>query len=124
MFDTSEGILNEDYEEKIAFKRISFVETSETDITKPTLGGEAIWLLEDETPANYEGEEMFFLLQLPESFKFDILPDAKGQIKYSFFEDRLVESEKPYYELFLGNIIYLFGTLDKNKASVYIVTQI
>lgn len=124
VFNHNVGVLRKDYEEKIKFKPIHITDSKLSETRKHKLGGEPDWLLEDESPSEYHGNEMFFLLQIPEEYKFEILPNARGQIKYSYFKNTFIESDKPHYDLFLGNNLYFFGSRDKSNPEVYIITQI
>lgn len=67
---------------------------------------------------------MFFIMQLLEECKFEIVLGAQGQMKMNFYTGIPEPSADKYYELFLGNNIYFFGTQDKENPLVYVVTQI
>ena len=66
---------------------------------------------------------MVFLLQLEEEREYEIVPGAPGQVEYDYFEKRFVASEERNYRLFVGNALYLFGTLEAPNHFVYAVTQ-
>lgn len=66
---------------------------------------------------------MFFLLQILEGFKFEKLEEAPPQIELGL-TGSLELSDNEYYELFIGNAIYLFGTMDINDPQIYIITQV
>jgi hypothetical protein len=121
--NTKECELLTDYQEKVLFKRIDFREIK-ASLNKNKIGGEPNWIQTDESPRNYHGEiDFFFLMQLVEGYKFEILKDAEGQFEYNIF-GKAVESDKGYYELFLGNHIYFFATGARDDPKVYIITQV
>ncbi|MNY78924.1 hypothetical protein D3C86_2193580 [compost metagenome] len=66
---------------------------------------------------------MVFLIQFLQDYEFDILDGSPGQMKMNYFIASPEPSTNPYYELFLGNNIYLFGT-ETGDHEVYVVTQI
>jgi len=124
IFKTKEGIMRKDYQEKVQFKRWNLTPVSENAISENKIGGQPNWLLEDESPASYNSTvPMFFLMQLMEDFKFDIVPDAHPQIIISL-RGKPEPSEHRYYELFLANQLYFFGTNNRSEPLVYILTQV
>lgn len=123
VFETSKGILKSDYKPKIKFKKIELTKTIQDDINANKIGGKVNWILEDEAPASYNAKiRMIFLLQILEGATFDLLPDAPPQMELSL-TGKPVPSDHSYYELFLGNQLYFFGTIDSCKQ-VYIITQV
>ncbi|WP_312476295.1 hypothetical protein [Neobacillus sp.] len=124
MFETKEGILRKDYKEKVQFKRWNLTPVSETAISENKIGGHPNWLLEDETPSSYNSTvPMFFLMQLMEDFTFDIVLDAPPQIVISL-RGKPEPSKHRYYELFIANQLYFFGTNNRSEPLVYILTQV
>ncbi|MFK9094438.1 hypothetical protein [Bacillus salipaludis] len=124
MFETKEGKLRKDYKEKVQFKRWNLTPVSENAISENKIGGQPNWLLEDESPASYNSTvPMFFLMQLMEDFTFDIVPDAHPQIIISL-RGNPEPSKHRYYELFLANQLYFFGTNNRSEPLVYILTQV
>jgi len=116
--------MRKDYQEKVQFKRWNLTPVSENAISENKIGGQPNWLLEDESPASYNSTvPMFFLMQLMEDFKFDIVPDAHPQIIISL-RGKPEPSEHRYYELFLANQLYFFGTNNRSEPLVYILTQV
>ena len=126
VFPTSESTLRDDYIEKISFKPLMMV----SNISEPTedaiqIGGEPDWLMEDESPSTYNNTaKMTFLLQIPQGYKFEINNNAPGQAELDL-SGKPVPSDNKYYELFIGNAVYLFGTepLDIGHL-VYALTQV
>lgn len=124
VFKTDEGRLRKDYTEKVAFKRWHLVSSSRANARETKIGGQPGWLLDDEAPATYNHTTpMSFLMQLQEDFTFDKLPDAPPQITLGLTQEPEASND-PYYELFLGNNLYFFGTKDSEEPLVYILTQI
>lgn len=124
VFKTEEGRLRHDYTEKVAFKRWQLVSSNRDSARETKIGGMPGWLLEDEAPATYnQTTPMVFLMQIQEDFPFDKLPDAPPQIMLGLTQEP-EPSDDPYYELFLGNNVYFFGTKDSDDPLVYILTQI
>lgn len=124
VFKTEEGRFREDYEEKVAFKRWNLVSSPKVNARDHKIGGKPNWLLEDEAPATYnQTVPMVFLMQILEGFTFDKLPDAPPQMTLGLTGEP-EPSDTPYYELFLSNNVYFFGTKGGNERLVYIITQI
>ncbi|MFF2445494.1 hypothetical protein ACFVSW_00215 [Neobacillus sp. NPDC058068] len=124
IFETKKGVYRDSYQEKIQFKRWKQTSTSEPKIANNKLGGQPNWLLGDETPATYKiSVPMLFLMQLMEDIKFEIVQDAPPQIRLGL-RGNPEPSKHHYYELFLANNIYFFGTKERLKPLVYVLTQI
>ncbi|MEN2774498.1 hypothetical protein [Acetivibrio clariflavus] len=125
VFDTQKGIIRKDYSEKVKFKKWNLKVSALAKKDGNKIGGIPNWVLDDESPSTYNSTTpMIFLMQLKEGFKFDILPDAPRQMQLNYFTNNVEPNNKAYYELFLGNNIYFFGTKDKSNPLVYIITQI
>ncbi|GIN58212.1 hypothetical protein [Lederbergia ruris] len=124
VFRTKDAIKpREDYEEKILFRRWLLEPTTKNDEMNK-VGGQPTWLLEDEAPATYNGEApMTFLMQLSEGFQFDLVKDAPAQIRIGL-RGNPEPSPNRYYELFLANQLYFFGTMEMTDPLVYVLTQI
>ncbi|SDM85174.1 hypothetical protein SAMN04488137_2241 [Fictibacillus solisalsi] len=123
LFETENGELRNDYEEKIKFVRWRQSSAETPDETHAKIGGSPNWLLDDETPATYSTKvSMIFLMQLPQDMKFETVENAPSQ-RVLNLEGKPSSSRHSYYELFLANQIYFFGTKDMEPL-VYILTQI
>ncbi|MBP1914542.1 hypothetical protein J2Z23_001487 [Lederbergia galactosidilyticus] len=124
VFRTSAAIKpRQDYQEKIMFKRWVFETTTKKDEMNK-VGGQPLWLIEDEAPATYNGEiSMTFLMQLGEGFEFELTENAPPQMRIGLRGDP-EPSPNRYYELFLANQLYFFGTTEMTDPMVYVVTQI
>lgn len=122
VFSTSDAIMIEDYEEEVAFFALETVsESTHGDFGK--IGGIPDWVLEDESPATYASTTpMVFLLELMPCIQFIKVEGARPQMELDIFGN---PSPSPlgYYQLFLGNTTYLFGTMG-NDSLVYAITQV
>ncbi|ARU60930.1 hypothetical protein CBW65_07420 [Tumebacillus avium] len=124
IYKTSSGTKRDDYKEKIKYKKINLVENADQYIDANKIGGCPNWILDDEAPATYNKDlDMFFLMQILEGATFEIVPGAPSQIVLGLSGEPEA-SNSGYYELFLGNNVYFFGTESKENKSVYIITQI
>ncbi len=65
---------------------------------------------------------MFFLLQLLQGFQFEINEVATRQIELGL-DGAAQPSPLSYYQLFIGNKIFLFGTEDRAMPLVYAISQ-
>lgn len=123
VFESENGVIRNEYIQKIGYKEIKLQEMDDPDIYENKVGGNPSWLLEDEAPTTYNKTvQMFFIMQILENYRFDILQTAPGQATLGFGNE-IEYSENNYYELFLGNNLYFFGTLH-GEPQVYIITQI
>lgn len=123
VFRTEQGIIKNEYQEKIVFRKWIQEETDNSEDSGAKIGGLPNWVLEDEAPKTYASKiDMFFIMQIPEKYKFDILPDAPKQLRIGL-TGKAEPLRLPIYRLFLENAIYFFGTKDDNERKVYIVTQ-
>jgi hypothetical protein len=121
-FETSCGELRKQYRAKVAFQRL----TTSLERTKAIgkIGGAPEWLLEDESPKTYKNDiPMAFLMELYQGMQFDILDSAPHQIEIRI-EGTPQRSTATYYQLFIGNHLYLFGTTTQSEHLVYAITQI
>jgi hypothetical protein len=123
VFQTISGALRDTYNERIKFKRIDLIRTDDPNIQGAKLGGNPTWLLEDETPLSYAGNiPMFFLLQVPQGFQFETVEEAPPQVELGL-DGAPQLSPLGYYQLFIGNAAFLFGTKDQHRHLVYAITQ-
>lgn len=130
VFNTSEGVLREDYQERVAYQEIEWESRRAKDKKTPILlGGEPIWTgikkYGKERPASYGGKPMGLILQVAENFNFDKLPDAPPEMEEDFMGDeRFVVRVEPNYTLFYEfNRVYLWGPEDTSDPVVYINVQ-
>lgn len=87
------------------------------------VGGVPNWLLEDESPGRCDGRwPMTFLLQLEEELRFPRAPGTPAPVRRNLVGDVL--PPRSHYELFLGNRVYLFGTVGRRVPLVYAITQV
>lgn len=126
VFETATAIPRTDYVEKIKFQRWRMEPTPDTSAAGNKIGGEPNWVLNDEAPATYRSDTpMVFLLQTEEDFRFATVPGASPQMQIDFSGPRgaLEPSPDPFYELFIGNALYLFGTVGATERLVYAIVQ-
>lgn len=120
VFDSNQGTLREDYEEKVAFKTLQMRSKNKVDKKAPfILGGSPIWIMGvDETPGTIDGKELTLLLQIKENYRFQITPSAPPQatIMNRYRDDGT-------YELFAADRIYFWGVKDKSSPLIYISVQ-
>ena len=124
VFPTSKGIPREDYAVRVAFTTLKFKPALETRPSmKSRIGGEPGWAQGDVRPLNCDGLPMQFLMQWRSFYKFLIVPGAPPQNDLAFQIDPTSMAEKPYYNLFDGSFIYLFGRVIDGKYNVVVLTQ-
>jgi hypothetical protein len=122
VFPTDQCEIATHYEESIVFSEIQLAE-GDTLGSLGKLSGDPKWLLENESPATYGGSTgMAFLLQIAPSFEFNLTTDAEPQIELNLMGE-LEPSPLDYYQLFIGNTLYLFGTRTGEQV-VYAITQV
>jgi hypothetical protein len=125
-FKTREGVIVEDYREKVVFSPLDLMPARQNSKVLSKLGGKPTWIMSDESPSTYENKiKMVFLMQLEPDFEFDIRADALPQMDLDL-GGKPIQSEDRFYKLFLGNSIYFFGTEPKKDEGlkVYVITQI
>ena len=123
IFNTADGVELNSYHERVAFRNIKFVsEEKNRRDAEFTLGGRPIWIMrKNETPGTYAStRKLKLLFQIKEGFRFPKRDDARPQAN-DFMPNKL--SPFAWYDLFVGNRIYFWGTLDKDTPAVYISVQ-
>lgn len=124
VYKTDTGFLKTDYVEKVSYKPIDLEFITDSNFSGSKIGGSPAWLLEDESPGQYDGSySMNFLLQIEQDMRFDIVDNAPHQVEIGLMGDS-EPSPNSYYQLFNGNKIYLFGVSDCDVPLVYAITQI
>lgn len=130
VFDTSDGIPREDYQEWVAYQEIIWKPSRKKARSVPIiLGGEPIWIghrnYPKRRPASYRGKPMDLILQIAENFNFEKLPDAPPEMNKCYLQNRPFEARtQPDYTLFCEfNRIYLWGPEDPSDPVVYINVQ-
>ena len=126
VFPTRSAVRRTDYKSRVAYREWSLVRPIEQCFGGFKIGGQPTWELEDETPAVYAGSVQFaFLLQVPVDFHFETVHGAPPQVRLDPTPttpngEQLTEN---YYELFVANALYLFGTTGTTDRLVYAVVQ-
>jgi hypothetical protein len=124
VFEKSLGTPCKTYQNRVIFKPIALHKTADMTVDDNKMGGAPTWLLGDESPKTYAGRlPMFFLLQLQAELQFEIDKHAPRQVELAL-DGSPEPSPFNYYELFIGNKIFLFGTRDRADALVYAITQV
>jgi hypothetical protein len=124
VFRTAGSSVVSSYSERVTFREVRLARVMSPNEPGCKIGGVPNWLLEAESPKSYAGRtSMFFLLQLGRRHEFEILADAPQQITLGL-DRKPKPSNLGYYELFIGNAIYLFGTKSQNEHLVYAITQV
>lgn len=120
-FDTKDGVLREDYHEKVMYYRIDWKPGRRRDKKIPIiLAGEPIWMnnFQRERPKSCGGENMELVLQVADYFNFEKYPDAPPEMKKSYIanENSFQPREENNYTLFCDfNRVFLWGTNDKEE---------
>lgn len=130
VFNTSDGVLRNDYHERVAYQKIVWKVSGRLNKKAPIiLGEEPIWVgvkkYGKEFPSYYGDQPMKLLLQVADYFNFDRLADAPPEMEENFFgEDAFVPRTEPNYTLFYEfNRIYLWGTEDPESPAIYLSVQ-
>ncbi len=123
-FDTKNGVLREDYEEKVVYQRIDWKSGIRKNKSTPiVLSGEPIWMesFGKEYPAAYEGKKMNLVLQVAQYFNFEKYPDAPPEMKknYTVGGDPFRPRKENDYTLFCDfNRVFLWGT-EEDESPVF-----
>lgn len=124
VFETDAAEIKKEYRPKIRFTAVSLEPSRDPNVNGSKVGGIPNWVLEDESPRTYGSRTpMFFLLQFQSEYRFRLSEGAPPQIELAL--DRTPQpSPLNYYQLFIGNALFLFGTEDRQKPLVYAITQV
>lgn len=124
VFDSSKAALRMEYVTKVRFAPIEFEEVEENHFVGSKIGGTPVWPLDNESPESYANKyQMCFLYQFEQNYQFEVINGAKHQMELNL-EGKPVQSEYNYYQLFLGNSLYFFGTKELSNPLVYVITQV
>lgn len=122
-FDTRDGVIREDYQEKVRYQRIDWKEGRRRDKKVPIiLAGEPVWMESHwrERPRSCGGNRMEFVLQVADYFNFEIYPNALSEMEANYMA---LQGQPPFrpreennYTLFCDfNRVFLWGTTDKQN---------
>jgi hypothetical protein len=121
VFQTTAGRIANDYHERIRFRRIRFGDGNGSSLGQ--IGGTPTWVLEDESPYLYDSTTpMCFLLQVSRGINFETVDGAPRQMEIGLSGDQ-EPSPYDFYQLFIGNAVYMFGTKGPPLYLVYAITQ-
>jgi len=121
VFPTRTALLREDYVPSIKFMAWRLDQARNVAVTKSKVGGEPTWRMRRENPASYTERPLTFLMQLAGHFAFERLQGAPTMARDPQF-DRLLPPS-PRYDLFVGNVLYLWGTNDDGPEAVCALVQ-
>lgn len=127
-FHTADGVLREEYKEKVAYQRIDWVSGRKKDRKTPIIiAGDAIWSAQygKERPALYEGKKMELILQVAEKFNFEKLEDAPPEMENTYQKDNPFKPrvENDYTFFFSFNRVHLWGTVEPEHPSFWLNVQ-
>ena len=127
-FNTADGVLREDYTEKVAYKKITWMLGNISRRRIPIIiAGDAIWSSQfgRERPASYEGKPMHLVLQVADNFNFEKLPDAPPEMEKTFMPDPPFKprEENDYTFFYDFNRVYLWGTAEPDHPSFWLNVQ-
>lgn len=127
-FDTADGVLREEYQEKVVYQRIDWKASRKKNKKTPIIiAGEAVWSANygKERPASYEGKPMELVLQVAEYFNFEKLDDAPPEMEETYQKDNPFKSreENDYTFFFDFNRVYLWGTVEPEHPSFWLNVQ-
>jgi hypothetical protein len=121
-FPTSDARIVKNYDEQVAFVSLELQRGSDSG-GFGRIGGAPNWVLEDEGPATYGSKiPMVFVLELMAGIHFSNVDGALPQMEIDIFGNPS-PSPLQYYQLFLGNATFLFGT-SSGVPLVYAITQV
>ena len=127
-FDTVDGVLREDYKEKVKYQKIDWKSSKKKNKKAPIIiAGEAIWSKEFgmERPISYEGKDMELVLQVADYFNFEKLDDASPEMEETYKKNNpfIPRKENNYTFFFEFNRVYLWGTVEKEHPSFWLNVQ-
>ncbi|AZD27013.1 YwqG family protein [Pseudomonas chlororaphis] len=122
LFRNEEKVYASDYPIRIAMTPLAFSHSKGSDVFG-WAGDKPKWLMDDETPDQYSGAALDFLLQVHGEQSFPIIDTAPAQQELDIFGGSKSRAKRNY-TLFNQNEIYFFGSRTEDfDDRVYIVTQ-
>ncbi|CAI8760640.1 hypothetical protein [Pseudomonas chlororaphis] len=122
LFRNEEKVYASDYPIRIAMTPLAFSHSKGSDVFG-WAGDKPKWLMGDETPAQYKGTALDFLLQIYREQSFPIIDTAPAQQEIDIF-GKSKPRTKRNYTLFNQNELYFFGSRTEDVDDrVYIITQ-
>lgn len=120
--EAAHAVPRDDYEPRVAFRRLLLVAAEDAEEPRGKVGGEPVWILDDESPRSFDGTvPAVFLMQLDEGLHYAVLPGAPPQMTMTLF-DGIQPSDEPSYTLFVDNGLYFFGSA-AGRPLVYVLPQ-
>ncbi|PMY59519.1 MULTISPECIES: hypothetical protein [Pseudomonas] len=122
LFRSEDKTYASDYPIRIAMTPLAFSHSKGSNVFG-WAGDKPKWLMGDETPAQYKGAALDFLLQVHGEQSFPIVDTAPAQQEMDIF-GKSKSRTKRNYTLFNQNEIYFFGSrTEKIDDRIYIITQ-
>ncbi|WP_371355038.1 hypothetical protein ACA087_21815 [Pseudomonas chlororaphis] len=122
LFRNEEKTYASDYPIRIAMTPLAFSHSKGSDVFG-WAGDKPKWLMGDETPAQYKGMALDFLLQVHGEQSFPIIDTAPAQQEMDIFGKSKFRTKRNY-TLFNQNEIYFFASRTEDVDDrVYIITQ-
>jgi hypothetical protein len=120
VFETKAGRVQRLYPARVQFAMLVPCERPKTALAQ--VGGNPVWVLENESPIKVAGSSAAFLFQLRQGLEFQTVDGAPPQMDVAL--DGSLQPRSPgKYQLFLANEVYFFGPTEPNSL-VYILTQV
>jgi hypothetical protein len=128
IFDKSHLNLATGYKPVIEYHELRVLDLiNDGDILFGEVGDRPNWILEDESPSDFEGKasHLHFLFQTKIDYEFAKCADAARQrvIDYGSSTPAHTESYVDTYSLFVANETYFFGIDGDVKDEIYLVPQ-
>ena len=121
VFPTQQAVLRTDYVPRVKFTPWNLVKAGRLPLTASKIGGTPRWSTGQESPSSYAGRPLTFLMQLGPHVPFEWLEEAPSMARDPQFARLLPDPS--HYDLFVGNVIYLWGTHDDGPEAVYTLVQ-
>jgi len=123
VFPTESGQFDTRYPERVKFSPIRLQRTG-SGLGMGLIGGTPAWVMEDESPRTYGSRvPMHFLLQIHAGLEFRMVQGAPPQMEVGLAGEP-EPSPHDFYQLFIGNVVYFFGTETRTPPLVYAITQV
>ncbi len=123
IFRTDQGVLREDYEEKIRYCSLKYKRIADMGHPGTKIGGYPHWLGDAVKLAKLDGKwPMQFLGQIAVDSYFPLVPTAPSRA-FEFRKLPVTEKFRRSYSLFYDNQCYFFGSVGRDEPIVYCIIQ-
>lgn len=120
LFDANAGALREDYCPPLKQKFLDIVERTEIRGVPSKVGGKPNLAYPDHRPRTILGKPAVFLFQLQSRLRYARVAGGADQV-VAGTRRKPVYGDQPFFELFSGSKLFVFGTPDFDPASVYLL---